>query len=437
MKRTIQSLIYLICLCGCALYAAPSEEETDAVVEELTQAFRSRQAFQANYRIEVPNMPANLSFILNQQQFFTAFILTSDHHPDTPTFAVVKYGGPGLDEGEIHMMMGDKAPMKMMKINISDVFRKPPAIFHALLLLTNGVLGDADSNMKGMDDAALWPELSFGLTKNSLELGFGFQYSVTTPHTNWLSKDWYTEAEKISLTPDTVIVDFPEGHQVTLNRSHGLIETDRWPNNEKDQPISIRLIEQKSLDNKFSIADVIPNFERMTFEDIPASSIIAPTVARACLKLNQVLEKNEDFDTLLTKDPAAIKTRIRNQARPQVRTWAIKLAAGIEQQDQITTHLQNEYARFLKAKPELVDEVTYEVFLTNILKSAEEDPENSIFPHLNLIVSETQKSYKKMLMILPLEEDAALLELYDSYIGALMDAWRIELMSATLERAKP
>ncbi len=382
-------------------------------------------------------MSANMSFVLNQHQFFTAFIITDDEDQNKPTIAVVRYGGPGLDEGEIHVMMGDTAPMKMMKINTSEIFRKPPAIFHALLILANGIFQDADQKMKEIGEAALWPKLSFGLKPNSLELGFGFQSSVKAPHTNWLSKEWYTEAEKISLTPDTVIVDFPEGHQVTLNRSNGLIETDRWPNDEKDQPINIRLIEQKSLDNKFSIADVIPDFERMTFEEIPASSIIGPAVAMACMKLNQVLEQNENFDTLLTKDPEAIKSRIRNRARPQVREWAIKLVAGIEQQDKITTHIQNEYARFLKAKPELIDEMTYEVFLTDILKSAEEDPENSIFPHLNLIVNEVEKNYKKMLRVLPLEEDAALLELYDSYIGALMDAWRIELMSATLERAKP
>ncbi|WFB37250.1 hypothetical protein P3T73_05685 [Kiritimatiellota bacterium B12222] len=436
MYRILILLVSFFACWNCGLRAASPDIALDKFLPELIQAFHGWGAFQASYRIETPGLSANLTYYLNQENFITGFILIPDTAPEERFSAVMKYGGPDMEEGDLHIIMGKSAPMQIMKLNTTKIISKPPAILHALLLLSNESVLRVNSQQKKISTDSFWPLLAFGLQANSLKLSFGLQSSTQAPSTNWLTPAYYDNAEDISLTKETVIVDFPENHQVILNRTSGLLQSDRWPNNEKDQPIRITLIEHKALNKNFSISDIIPQFERLAFQEIPATSIIAPAVASACLQLNEKLENIEDLNDWLTKDPAATHDRIRNRARPQVREWANTLVADFKQQTKINAHLQNEYQRLLQSKPTTVKDISYAAFLAKIRDEVENDPQQVIFPYLEAVVIELQTSYEEMLALLPLEKDAALLQVYNSYMDALSDAWRIELMTATLERAQ-
>ncbi|MDF3129317.1 hypothetical protein P0Y35_08930 [Kiritimatiellaeota bacterium B1221] len=410
--------------------------EMDEILKPLKAAFRGLKPFQADYRIEVPGMTGDVRYFHNPRAFYTALYLKKDETPDTPIWVVMEYGGPSLAEGEIRMIMGEKLRFKEMKFSIADAVYHPPALISALQLLSNELLNASDTKKLPSEADAYSPNLLLRLEAHSVQFGFGLQNSEGGPSANWLTASTYDQDEIITLTGERLILDTREGHQVRIRREDGLLEKDVWPDNEKGQPLHITLLSKRNLNRKIGLGDLIADYEQIKYEPISSVQILGPMIASACMQLNASFLEVENFQSMLEADVGKTRKRILEKGRLEVRASAAKFVKEFKKQEVISEAFYGMYQDVQSKMPAHVEPLGFPDFLNIVFEEVKRNPEENTLDHLNQEAEQIDKGYRKILSALPLKKEAPLLRLYDTYGESLLDAWRIELMRATLESIK-
>ncbi|MDA3834915.1 MAG: hypothetical protein PF495_16135 [Spirochaetales bacterium] len=416
-----------ICYAG---ETSEGESVSNEILQSLGKSFQDLGSFQADYELSGKEKKAKLQLFQNTKKKYVVVLLDDDQGKTPPTLFLVTYREDKLKGREFQFVMGKPPELQTMTISVWKVVEHPLSPVTALVTITNALKEKDPGLAESLPLKDLYPSTSLGLTRKDVIIGIGITSSSIGPSAMWLDQKWYKDAEKIEPDADTVRVSFTEGHEVLLDLKSGLLKKDHGPWDPMLSSRHLTLIKYSPMDPDKDLEDLIPGYSEMNLKPAPATGMNRQVMQAALLSLNLWLSTIPDLKSLIDQDSSAIKDRIRMAACLETRKAAKMLVADFPNSAGLLQNFHMLHERYQKDHPKA--QIDFRTFTDNWLRVMTENPSAS---PMNKVAVGIKKNYDETLRGLPLDESAPVRTLYNKFIEAYLDGWRIELTKALIDKA--
>lgn len=294
----------------------------------------------------------------------------------------------------------------------------------------------ADPESWKMSKFLLAPKFDLNLKENHLDAGLGFSTDEKKLTASWLSSTDLTDTAGINVQPESVHIEFPGGYQVVVQRDTGLLSVAHWPDQPDTHPQKITLLNHEKLEDSQRIQEWVPDFDTLDFQHMPPNQLLPGWEPDIYLDFSQMLLDQNDFEQKLDQKGDIISENVLTEARRRIHDTARQFVANNPTQNVTSEALWEKYQGFLEANPDLKNDATFSDYLDALFQYVEKHPGNSMIGVLDKAVDDIQQAYMKGIQVLPEENKVPLNLLFEKTMPALMEAWRLEFLSATHDRAR-
>ena len=410
------------------------EDSPEAIHRQLSEAFQALGSFQAQYTGVSPKGGLSLTLSRNHKREQVTLVVDFEKLQPNRAVSILDMGTPLQEEGEMILYVGHGQILSRMSLPFRAILHDLSNPLGALMFFIETHAIQVERLNWKLELGAPFPMIMLELTEDSLNAGLGFQSTLEAVDASWLAWSHFQEAEEIRTTPDTVTLISPMGRHLEIHRESGLLFRDQWPEDAEENTRMLMLEKQGPLpEGNPGYRDLIPDFETM---EIQAASPVRILALMMTSLHNSLLEHYEDaaaFQTSLENNAEAFATAIREDARILVRETAKGFMKENLDRLPFTETLLNNHRKFQNAQPEDAEFVSFEAFLDIHFQLVQNNPESTLIPPLDFIAGKIRENLDAGPTLLP---EGPARRLYQIALPELMNAWLLELLSATFEHAR-
>ncbi|MCC5849348.1 MAG: hypothetical protein JJU29_14790 [Verrucomicrobia bacterium] len=414
---------------------ADPDNAPEAIQRQLSKAFQDLGSFQARYRGVSPKGTMTLSLYHNRDRKQAVLIFDFEEPEPFRAVSILVFGDPDGEKGdEVSLYMGAGDQLNRMSLSLSKVLHDVSNPLGALVFFVETYAIQVERQNWDLKLGHPFPMIMLELSENTFNAGIGTQTMVEALEVSWLALPHFQDAEEIRHTPETVTLVFRNGRQLEIHRESGLLFRDQWPEDPEETPRKITLMEHGPLpDGNPGYREWIPDFETLKIESIPPVRILASMMASMHSTLLDNFDDAEAFQAGLEKNEKAFATAVREDGRILVREMAKRFVAENQFLDRLADALQKTHRNYVDAQPEGAETMSLDEYLDLHFQLFRNEPDNTLMTPLEQMARQIQQNLEPGLQLLP---EGPARQLYQTALPELMNAWRLELLSATFEHAK-
>ncbi|PKL76119.1 MAG: hypothetical protein CVV27_11925 [Candidatus Melainabacteria bacterium HGW-Melainabacteria-1] len=416
-----------------SLYNAAAAEQLS---QQLRQKLTELGSFEAEYKALSPESAAEIQIVYNlQRRFSLAEVKVLGPDPLTQWIVIdfaplqTKDGGSGL-----RMLMISPEGIQSFTVSLDELFGRLDNPMGFLRFLSDQ-LSDGQTAPEGpAPDNSFEPGaplLTLGIGEQNLSLSLGLSSRPGGLVASWLEPEQLATAREVTENKDKVTFVYPQNHQVIIDAKTGLLLLDQWPDPNRRGPREIKLVRHAALVRDLPYQELIPGFERLPSEELPATALYAQLAPGMLSDLAQQLRKGSALEAVQAKASGA---GLLAAARTSIRQLAIPPKPA-ELQDYLTQILRPAYARFRQQYPS--ERMSFRQFLDLYQRTAEADPDAvDQPPGSEQQMANLVQSLRAALSQVPADDAAPLAQLAEWGLPSLAAAWKLELLSLSLDQIK-
>jgi hypothetical protein len=434
--------IILVCLSlsACWLRAEqelPTAEKGKRLANELSQKLNTLGSFQAEYQaVSHDKHAGDITVLFNNYQKYCLIKATTVVRNEPDICYVLDFSKLNDKSGSVKMLIVSGKDGKQYEFSIKYLIDHLDNPIGVLSFMSRQFQLETKAKTDMTSLQAGGPNLSLGLDSTNIIMGAGFSYESTNLMVSWLDPNTITTAINIVETPESVQFSYPDNHVVLVERETGLLLKDFVPDPAKPGSRKIVLQSHSALQNPVPYASIIPEFDKIKFEELPSKLFSEQMCVSYLTELGRQLATMDHFDEMLQTNSAKIVNAARETARQMVREDAkarVDKKSAVEFRNKV---LIPAYKSYLQNPPVDIKDLSFSNLLDMTIVLAETNSSILVPSEGLALIEKTKKDSRNIINKLPIDAQEPLIKLYDVITPALIEGTMSEDFIANIEEIK-